>query len=128
MAIVLIIFFGLGTALAVAALFNGGVSPLPLFGVATNLGFVVAGIGLLRLKRWSWWSALGLSALSIVQLLWNIFTTLTPETATKHNETAAYIVAAIYLGIVFFLTSDSVRRTFRASRSNEQPQKQPEQR
>jgi hypothetical protein len=126
LAIVLILFFGLGTVLAIRALFTLEMSPLLPFAVATNLGFVVAGIGLLRLKRWSWWLALGLCALSIIQLLVQLFTTLTSETATKQNEIASYVVAGIYLGIAFFLTSDSVRKTFKGSKVQSVEAKAPE--
>ncbi|PYJ83792.1 MAG: hypothetical protein DME22_14875 [Verrucomicrobia bacterium] len=113
LAIALIVFFGLGTILAVPSLFTAGSSPLLFFAVATNLGFVAGGIGLIKLKRWSWWLTIGLCAVSIIQLLWQIVTTLTPETATKQNEIVSYVVAGFYLAIAFLLTSNSVRKTFR---------------
>ena len=113
LAIALIVFFCLGTGLAIRALFTAGISPLMLLAVVTNLGFVAAGIGLLRLRPWSWWLTIALCAVSIIQLLWQMFTTLTPETATKQNEIASYVVAGFYLAIAFLLTSDSVRKVFR---------------
>src|SRR5436190_1585755 len=109
LAIALIVFFGLGALLAVRAIFTVGMSPHLLFAVVTNLGFVAGGIGLLTLKRWSWWLTIGLSAIGIIQLLWQIFATLTPDTATKQSEIASYVVAGFYLAIAFLLTSDSVR-------------------
>lgn len=95
LAIGLIVIFGLGTIFAVRALFT------------------IGGVGLIKLKRWSWWLTIGLCAVSIIQLLWQLFTTLTPESATKQNEAVSYVVAGFYLAIAFLLTSDSVRKTFR---------------
>jgi hypothetical protein len=113
LAVALIAFFTLGTLGASYAIFTGGFSLLLLFAAATNIGFVIAGIGLFRVRRWSWWLTLGLCAVSIIQLLWQIFTKLTPETATNQNQMVSYIVAGFYLAIGFALTSDSVRKTFR---------------
>jgi hypothetical protein len=113
LAIALIVLFGLGALLAVRAIFTAGMSPLLLFSVATNLGFVAGGIGLLTFKPWSWWLTIGLCVIGIVQLLWQIFTTLTPETATKQSEIASYVIAGFYLAITFLLTSDSIRKVFR---------------
>jgi Na+/proline symporter len=113
LAIALIVLFGLGTLVAAYAIFTGRGEPHMIFAAITNLGFIVGGVGLLRLKRWSWWLTIVLCAVSIIHLLWQIFTSLTPDTATKQNETVAYVVAGFYLAIAFLLTSDSVRKTFR---------------
>ena len=113
LAIALILFFGFGTLVAARVIFTGGGEPHLFFAAVTNLGFIVGGVGLLKLKRWSWWLTIVLCAVSIIQLLWQIFTSLTPETATKQNEMVSYIVAGFYLAIAFLLTSDSVRKTFR---------------
>ena len=113
LAVALIAFFTLATLGAGYAIFRSGVSLLLLFAVATNIGFVIAGIGLFRLRRWSWWLTIALCAVSIVQLLWQIFTKLTPETATDLNETVSFIVAGFYLAIAFVITSGPVRKIFR---------------
>ena len=113
LAIGLIALFTLGTFGAGYAVFASGFSLLLLFAILTNVGFVISGLGLFRLRRWSWWLTIVLCAVSIIQLLWQIFTSLTPETATKQNEMVSYIVAGFYLAIAFLLTSDSVRKTFR---------------
>src|SRR5262245_6249500 len=89
----LILIFGLGTLFAVRGLFTGGISPLSLFAVVINLGFVAGGVGLLKVRRWSWWLTILLCAVSIIQFVWQLFTTLTPETATKQSEIASYVVA-----------------------------------
>src|SRR6267378_4173948 len=89
--ILLILVFGVGTLLAVPAIFTSqsvASQPHLLFAIVTNLGFVAGGIGLLKLKRWSWWLTVGLCAVSILQFLWQLFTTLTPESATRQNEIA----------------------------------------
>src|SRR4051812_13084943 len=103
-AIVLILVFSLGVVVAASALVTRQASPLFLLGLVINLAFVVAGAGLLRLKRWSWWLTIGLCGISVIQLLWQLFRTLTPETATKPAEIASYAVAGFYLAVAFFLT------------------------
>lgn len=113
LAIGLIAFFAFGTLVAGYAIFRSGVSLLLLFAVVIDIGFVVAGIGLFRLRRWSWWLTIGLCAISIVQFLWQLFTTLTPETATDLNEMVSFIVAGFYLAIAFVLASGPVRKAFR---------------
>jgi len=113
LAIGLIALFTLGTLGAGYAIFMSGFSLLFLFAILTNVGFVISGIGLFKLRRWSWWLTLGLCAISIFQLLWQIFTKLTPGTATNQNQMVSYIVAGFYLAIAFLLTSDSVRKAFR---------------
>src|ERR1043166_117420 len=65
LAIALIAFFGFGALVAARAVFTAGMSPLLLFSVATNLGFVAGGIGPLTLKPWSWWLTIGLCAIGI---------------------------------------------------------------
>src|SRR5436309_105948 len=118
LAILLIVFFGLATVAGILALFvpldRFAISgPQALFATISNLGFVVGGVGLLRLRRWSLWLTVGLCALSILTLLWQVFTKLTPEAATKPNEIATYVVAGFYLAIAFLLTSESSRKAFR---------------
>ena len=113
LAIALIVLFGLGMLAVAAAVFTGRADIHIIFAGITNLGFVIGGIGLLKLRRWSWWLTVILCGVSIAHLLWQIFTTLTAETATKQAEIASYIVAGFYLGIAFLLTSDSVRKIFR---------------
>ena len=113
LAIALIVFFGLGTLAAAAAVFTGRADIHIILATITNLGFIIGGVGLLKLRRWSWWLTIVLCGVSIAHLLWQIFTSLTPETATKPNEMVAYVVVGVYLAIGFFLTSDSVRKTFR---------------
>jgi hypothetical protein len=113
LAIALIVFFGLGTLVAAGAVITGTADIHIILAVITNLGFIIGGVGLLKLRRWSWWLTVVLCGVSIAHLLWQIFTSLTPETATKQNEMVSYIVAGFYLAIAFFLTSDSVRKTFR---------------
>jgi len=113
LAIALIVFFGLGTVAAVAAVFTGRADIHIILAAITNLGFITGGVGLLKLRRWSWWLTIVLCGVSIVHLLWQIFTTLTAEAATKQAEIASYVVAGFYLGIAFLLTSDSVRKIFR---------------
>ena len=113
LAVALIALFTLGTFGAGYVIFTSGFSLLLMFAIATNIGFIIAGIGLFRVRRWSWWLTLGLCVISIIQLLWQIFTKLTPETATNQNQMVSYVVAGFYLAIGFVLTSDSVRKTFR---------------
>ena len=113
LAVALIVLFGFGTLVAAYAIFTARGEPHLIFAAVTNLGFVVGGVGLLKLKRWSWWLTIMLCGVSIIHLLWQIFTTLAPDRATKQNEIASYVVAGIYLAIAFLLTSDSVRKTFR---------------
>jgi hypothetical protein len=113
LAIALIVLFGIAALAAAYALFTGRREPHMIFAVVTNLGFVIGGVGLLKLKRWSWWLTIVLCCISIIQFLWQLFTTLTAETATKQAEIAFYVVAGFYLGIAFLLTSDSVRKAFR---------------
>ena len=115
LAIVLLVFFGPGTLLAIYALF--AVAPLAslFLSVAINLAFVVGAVGLWTIKRWAWWLTLALCAISVIQLLVTLFTTLTPQTATKGNEIISYIVAGFYLCIALVLTSEPVRKTFKAS-------------
>ena len=113
LAIALIAFFGLGTLGATAAVFTGRADSHIILAAIFNLGFAAGGVGLLKLQRWGWWLTVVLCGVSIGYLLWQIFTSLTPETATKRNELVSYIVTAFYLAIAFFLTSDSVRKTFR---------------
>jgi bacteriorhodopsin len=117
LAILLIVLFGLGTAGSVFLAFKQGTSALLLFSTAINIGFVIAAIGLLKIRRWAWWLTMALCAISLIQFLWQLFTTLTPETATKPNEMAAYVVAGFYIAIAFVLTSDSVRKTFREAQA-----------
>lgn len=113
LAVALIVLFGIGTVVASCAIFTGRGEPHLIFAAVTNLGFILGGVGLLMLKRWSWWLVIVLCAVSIIHLIWQIFASLTPETATKHNEMVSYVVAGFYLAIAFLLTSDSVRKTFR---------------
>ena len=115
LAIVLLVFFVPGTALTIYALFAVGPLASLFLSVAVNLAFVVGGVGLLMLKRWAWWLTLVLCAISVIQLLITLFTTLTPETANKLNEIISYIIAGFYLCIALVLTSESVRKTFRES-------------
>jgi hypothetical protein len=115
LAIMLLVFFGPGTALAIYALFAVGPLASLFLSVAINLAFVVGAIGLMMIKRWAWWLTLALCAISVIQLLVTLFTTLTPDTATKSNEIISYIIAGFYLCIAFVLTSGSVRKTFKAS-------------
>jgi hypothetical protein len=116
LAVVLIVFFSLGTLGATLAFFLGFLK-MPVLevavAIATNVGFVVAGIGLLLVKRWAWWLTLILCGVSILHLIWSVFTTLTPETATKASEIGSYLAVGIYLGIGFLLTSESVRKVFK---------------
>ena len=112
LAIGLITLFGLGT-LAVLYFFTVGFSLRLVFALVVNVGFVIGGIGLFMVKRWSWWLTLGLCAVSLIQFLWQLFATLTAETATELNEIVAFIVAGFYLGVAFVLTSNPVRKTFR---------------
>jgi hypothetical protein len=114
--IALIALFGLGTLAVASAIFTGRREPNLIFAAVTNLGFVLGGVGLLKLKRWSWWLTIVLCAVSIIHVLWQVFTSLTPETATKQNEMVSYLVAGFYLAIAFLLTSDSVRKIFRETR------------
>ena len=111
--IALIVFFGLGTLAAAVAISTGRADIHIILAAITNVGFIVGGVGLLKLRGWSWWLTVVLCGVSIAHLLWQIFTSLTPGTAMKQNEMASYVVAGVYLAIAFFLTSDSVRRTFR---------------
>ena len=113
LAIALIVFFGLGTLVAVGAVATGRADLHIILAAIINLGFIIGGVGLLKLRRWSWWLTVVLCGVSIAHLLWQIFTSLAPNTATKQNEMVSYIVAGVYLAIAFFLTSDSVRKTFR---------------
>ena len=113
LAVALIVLFGLGTLVAVYAIFTGRGAPHIIFAAVINLGFFIGGVGLLKLKCWSWWLTIVLCGVSIIQFLWQLFTTLPAETATKQAEIASYVVAGFYLGIAFLLTSDSVRKTFR---------------
>ena len=113
LAIALIVLFGFDTLVAAYAIFTSRGEPYMIFAAVTNLGFIVGGVGLLKLRRWSWWLTIVLCGVSIIQFLWQLFTTLTAETATKQAEIASYVVAGFYLGIAFLLTSDSVRKTFR---------------
>jgi hypothetical protein len=119
LAIALIVLFGLGALVAAYVIFTGRADQQMILAAATNLGFIIGGVGLLNLKRWSWWLTIVLCAVSIVHLLWQIFTMLTAETATKQNEMVSYIVAGFYLGIAFLLTSDSVRKTFREAQNSD---------
>src|SRR5678816_402041 len=109
LAIFLIVFFAFGTVGGVIAYFavgeRLGLSLLQtIFSTVINLGFVCGGIGMLRLRPWSLWLTVGLCGLSIVTLLWQLFTKLTPESATKPHEIASYVVAAFYLAIAFYVT------------------------
>ena len=114
LAIFLIVFFGLATICAFLFKLQLGMSgPQALLATVTNLGFVIGGIGLLRLRPWSWWLTVGLCGLSILTLLWQVFGNLTPETATKNNEIVTYIVAGFYLAIAFVLTSEPSRKAFK---------------
>jgi len=113
LAIALIVLFSLGTLGVAYAIFAGGFSLLLALALTINIAFVVAGVGLFRVKRWAWWLTLGLCAAGIFQLLLQMLITLTPETATKQAEMATYLVAGFYLAIGFALTSESVRKTFR---------------
>ena len=113
LAVGLIALFGLGTPVAVYATFAVGHPLICLFAVVMNIGFVIAGIGLFRVKRWSWWLALVLCAISLIQFLWSLFANLNAQTATDLNEIIAFIVAGFYLGIAFVLTSGPVRKMFR---------------
>jgi hypothetical protein len=112
-AIALIVFCGLGILAAAAVAFTYGTDIHVILVAITNLGLIVGGVGLLKLRRWSWWLSVVLCSVSIAHLLWQIFTSLTHETATKQNEVVSYIVAGFYLAIALFLTSNSVRKTFR---------------
>ena len=109
----LILLFTFGI-LAAAYGFSGQL----LFAALLNIGFVVGGIGLFRMKRWGWWLTLGLCAASIIQLLWQLLTKLTPQTATDLNEMVSFIVAGFYLAIVFVLTCNPVRKAFREHSTN----------
>src|SRR5689334_2129597 len=102
-AIALIVLFGLGTLIAAGAVFTGRADIPTIVAAITNLGFIIGGVGLLKLRRWGWWLTLVLCGISIVQLLWQIFTSLTPATATKENEIVSYVVAGVYLAIAFLL-------------------------
>lgn len=113
LAVALIVLFGLGTLVAAYLIFTGRADWNIILAAVTNLGFIIGGAGLLKLKRWSWWLTIVLCSVSIIHLFWQIFTSLTPETATKQNEMISYVVAGFYLAIAFLLTSDSVRKTFR---------------
>jgi hypothetical protein len=113
LAIALIVVFGLGALVTAYVIFSGRRESHMILAAVTNLGFVVGGVGLLKLKRWSWWLTIGLCAVSIIHLLWQIFKSLAPEAATKQHEMVSYVVAGFYLAIAFLLTSDSVRKTFR---------------
>jgi len=113
LAIVLIVFFGLGSVIAAAAIFTDTPDIHIILAAITNLGFLAGGVGLLQLQRWSWWLTIILCGVSIAHLLWQSFTTLTPETATLQAEIASYVAAGFYLGIAFLLTNDSVRKIFR---------------
>jgi hypothetical protein len=118
LALFLIVVFGLAAIAGIVAFFLQ-LDRLPMSGpqailaTATNLGFVIGGVGLLRLRPWGLWLTVGLCGLSIVALLWQVFTKLTAETATKPNEIATYMVAGFYLAIAFLLTSESSRKAFR---------------
>jgi hypothetical protein len=112
LAVALIALFGFGT-LAVLYFFTVEFSLMLVFALVVDIGFVVGGIGLFMVKRWSWWFTLALCAVSLVKFLWQLFATLTAETATELNEIAAFIVAGFFLGIAFVLTSNPVRKTFR---------------
>jgi hypothetical protein len=118
LAIALIVFFGFGTLVAAWFIATQGAEPHTIFAALTNLGFIAGGVGLWKLQRWSWWLILALCAVSIVHLLWQIFTSLTPETATKQNEIISYVVAGFYLAIALLLTSDSVRKYFKGTNDN----------
>lgn len=100
---------------ATAAAFAGHANTHTILAAIINLGFVLGGVGLLKLRRWGWWLTVVLCGISIAHLLWQLFTSLRPETATRQNEMVSYIVAGVYLAIAFFLTSDSVRTTFRGT-------------
>lgn len=118
LAIFLVVVFALATIAGIIAFFlqpdrlpmSG---PQTIFATATNLGFVIGGLGLLRLRLWGLWLTVGLCGLSIATLLWQVFTKLTAETATKPNEIATYVVAGLYLAIAFLLTSESSRNAFK---------------
>ncbi|MBL9174144.1 MAG: hypothetical protein JNL10_11460 [Verrucomicrobiales bacterium] len=118
LAVALIVLFGLGTLVALVALVTGRADSQITFAALTDLGFIVGGVGLLKLRRWSWWLTIVLCGVSIAHLFWRMFTTLTPGTATKEAEIASYAVAGFYLGIGFFLTSDSVRKVFEGDDTN----------
>lgn len=126
LAVGLIMLFGLGT-LGVLYFLTVGFSLALLFALVVNIGFVIGGIGLFMVKRWSWWLTLALCAIRIIQFLCVLFTTLTAQTATELNEIIAFIVAGFYLGIAFVLTSGPVRKTFRERNAvqltNEAPSK-----
>src|SRR5687768_14803621 len=121
LSIVLIIVFALGVLIVGLAIFVTGPSLALFLALAINCAFVVAAAGLFKVKRWGWWLTIFLCAFSILQHIWQVFTALTPETATKSAEIASYIVVGLYLGIAFFLTSDSVRRVFREGSAPAQP-------
>ncbi len=118
--ICLIVFFGIASIITILAFFitdSSGtfpISTLKLF-LATiiNLAFVIGGIGVLKICRWGLWVTVSLCGVSIVNILWEIATTLTPETATKELELVVYVVAGFYLAIAFLLTTDSSRKLFR---------------
>ena len=112
-AIALIVLCGFGILAAAAVAFTYGADIHVVLVAITNLGLIVGGVGLLKVRRWSWWLSVVLCSVSIAHLLWPIFTSLTHETATKQNEVVSYIVAGFYLAIALFLTSNSVRKTFR---------------
>jgi len=55
LAVALIVLFSLGTFAAVAAIFTGRADIHITLDVIINLGFVTGGVGLLKLKRRTWW-------------------------------------------------------------------------
>jgi CBS domain containing-hemolysin-like protein len=118
LAIFLIVVFGFATIAGVIAFYlqHDGLpisAPEAVLATATNLAFVIGGAALLRLRPWGLWLTVGLCGLSIVTLLWHVFTELTPKTATKSNEIGTYVVAGFYLAIAFLLTSESSRKAFK---------------
>lgn len=113
LAVGLIALFGLGTLGVVFFLGSAAYSPVVLLAALVNSGFVICGVGLFLIKRWSWWLTLGLCAVSLIQFLWQLFTHLTAQNATQLNEIIAFIVAGFYLGIASVLTSNPVRKVFR---------------
>ena len=121
LAVGLIALFGLGILAVVYVLIAVAHSPVVWFALVVNIGFVIGGIGLFMVKRWSWWLTLVLCAVSLIQFLWQLFATLTAQTATELNEIVAFIVAGFYLGIAFVLTSGPVRKAFKERNAVQPP-------
>lgn len=112
LAIAIIFLFGFGVISSFVGLLNVGISSpvsAPLFkGVATNLLFVIGGIGLVYLKRWGWWLTIGLSGIIIIQSTWHLLAAGVTNHFIKWG-----VVVGFYLVVTFLLTRNSVRKVFR---------------